>query len=77
MNNVCIVHEFISWIVITAIVRERHPMPTADKLIHKLNGAKVFSKLDLRHGYHQILLAPESRTLLPFALIKAYIVMFD
>ena len=50
----------------TAIIRERHPMPTSDELIHKLNGAKVFSKLDLRHGYHQILLAPESRYITTF-----------
>ena len=44
-----------------AIVRERHPMPTIDDLTHTLNGATVFSKLDLRAGYHQLTLAPESR----------------
>ncbi|CAB4003757.1 Hypothetical predicted protein [Paramuricea clavata] len=54
----------------TAIIRERHPMPTADELIHKLNSAKVFSKLDLRHGYHQILLAPESRYITTFRTHK-------
>ena len=37
-----------------AIKRERHPMPTVEDLIHKLNGATVFSKLDLRSGYHQL-----------------------
>jgi hypothetical protein len=54
----------------TAIIRERLPMPTADELIHKLNGAKVFSKLDLRHGYHQILLTPESRYITTFRTHK-------
>ena len=54
----------------TTIIRERHPVPTSDELIHKLNGAKVFSKLDLRHGYHQILLAPESRYLTTFRTHK-------
>ena len=39
-----------------AILRERHPTPTIDDLIHTLNGATVFSKLDLRAGYHQLLL---------------------
>ncbi len=37
-----------------AIKRERHPMPTVEDLVHKLNGATVFSKLDLRSGYHQL-----------------------
>lgn len=31
-----------------AIIRERHLMPTTDELIHDLNGASVFSKLDLK-----------------------------
>ena len=31
-----------------AIKRERHPSPTVDDLIHKLNGGTVFSKLHLR-----------------------------
>ena len=37
----------------TAIERERHPMPTLDELIHDLSGACIFSKFDLRSGYHQ------------------------
>ena len=40
-----------------AIQRERHPTPTVDDLIHTLNGATVFTKLDLRSGYHQLTLA--------------------
>ena len=30
-----------------AITRERHLMPTLDEVVHDLNGAKVFSKVDL------------------------------
>ena len=44
-----------------AINRERHPSPTVDDLGHNLNGATVFTKLDLRQGYHQVPLSPESR----------------
>ena len=50
-----------------AIQRERHPSPTSDDLVDALNGAKVFSKLDLRSGYHQLSLAPESRYITTFA----------
>lgn len=50
-----------------AIQRERHPTPTIDDLVDTLNGATVFSKLDLRSGYHQLLLAPESRYITTFA----------
>ena len=50
-----------------AILRERHQMPTREELIHDLNGARVFSKLDLRAGYHQIELEPESRYITTFS----------
>ena len=50
-----------------AICRKRHPTPTIDDLIHSFNGATVFSKLDLRSGYHQLSLAPESRYITTFA----------
>ena len=53
-----------------AIQRERHPMPIVDDLIHKLNGATVFTKLDLRVGYHQLSLAEESRHMTTFATHK-------
>ena len=53
-----------------AIKRECHPSPTVDDLIHKLNGGTVFSKLDLRSGYHQLALHPESRYITTFATHK-------
>ncbi|KAK7933589.1 hypothetical protein WMY93_004485 [Mugilogobius chulae] len=50
----------------TAIERERHITPTIDDVIHELNGSTVFSKLDLRAGYHQLELHPDSRYITTF-----------
>ena len=50
-----------------AISREKHLMPTLDELIVDLNGATVFSTLDLTSGYHQLELAPESRYITTFS----------
>ena len=53
-----------------AIKRERHPTPTVDDLIHEMNGAKVFSKLDLRSGNHQLTLSKDSRYITTFVTHK-------
>ena len=50
-----------------AIIRERLPIPTIDEVLESLNGSGVFSKLDLRWGFHQIELDPESRDITAFA----------
>ncbi|XP_073152282.1 uncharacterized protein [Henckelia pumila] len=35
-------------------VKNRYPLPRIDDLFDQLQGAKVFSKIDLRSGYHQL-----------------------
>lgn len=39
-----------------AVKRENYPIPSFDEIVTKLKGAKVFSSLDAKSGYHQILL---------------------
>ena len=35
-------------------VKNRYPLPRIDDLFDQLKGARVFSKIDLRSGYHQL-----------------------
>ncbi|KAL1258946.1 hypothetical protein QQF64_009523, partial [Cirrhinus molitorella] len=51
-----------------AIVRERYPIPTVDEILQGINGSIIFSKLDLKWGYHQLELSPESREISTFAV---------
>lgn len=52
-----------------AIVKEKHPMPTIDDVLSRLNGKKVFSKVDMKHGFHQLKLDESSREITTFAIL--------
>ena len=49
-----------------AVLRERHPIPMVDEVLQNMNQSTVFSKLDLKWGFHQIKLVEESRGITTF-----------
>ncbi|XP_074347146.1 uncharacterized protein LOC141685975 [Apium graveolens] len=40
-------------------IKNKYPLPRIDDLFDQLKGAKYFSKIDLRSGYHQLKIKPE------------------
>ena len=40
-------------------IKNKYPLPRIDDLFDQLKGAKYFSKIDLRSGYHQLKIKPQ------------------
>lgn len=38
-------------------IKNKYPLPRIDELLDRLLGSKVYSKIDLRSGYHQVRIA--------------------
>lgn len=53
-----------------AIIPDKYPLPTTEELTAQFYGSTVFSKLDLRQGYLQVPLHPDSRNLTAFITHK-------
>jgi hypothetical protein len=39
-------------------IKNKYPLPRIEDLFDQLKGARVFSKIDLRSGYHQLRIDP-------------------
>jgi transposase InsO family protein len=50
------------------IIEDRFPIPNIDEILYNFRGAKYFSTLDCKQGYHQIPIKPESRHKTAFSL---------
>jgi hypothetical protein len=42
-------------------VKNKYPLSRIDNLFDQLKGAKVFSKIELRSGYHQLRIKEQDR----------------
>ena len=51
--------------------KDRFPLPRLEIMLYCARRAKIFSKIDLASGYHQIEVAPEHRELTAFILPEA------
>ena len=60
-----------------AIIEERHVIPKIEDILAELHGAKCFTKIDMREGYHQILLEESTRHLTTFATHEALVMIFS
>jgi hypothetical protein len=66
------------WSLNAVTIKNKYPLPCIDILFDQLVGAKLFSKIDLHSGYHQIKIRPEDIPKTAFSIrygLYEYLVM--
>ena len=53
-RRMCVDHRDLNAVT----VKNKYPLPRIEDLFDQLRGARVFSKIDLRSGYHQLRIRP-------------------
>jgi hypothetical protein len=59
-------------------IKNKYPLPCIDIMFDQLTGAQVFSKIDLRSGYHQLKICAEDIPKMAFTMrygLYEYLVM--
>ena len=51
-GKLCLIQDYCKLNEIT--IKNTYPLPLASDIINKLKGAKVFTKFDVRWGYHNV-----------------------
>ena len=72
--RICVDYRLLNAVTI----KNKYPLPHIDILFDQLAKAKVFSKIDLRLGYHQIKIRPEDTPKIAFSTrydLHEYLVM--
>jgi hypothetical protein len=62
-------------------IKNKYPLPRIDDLFDQLNGACVFSKIDLRSGYHQLKIRapniPKTTFITRYGLYEYTVISFE